>query len=63
VRRLFSTRYGFFALAAVISWALLSVIETEHRWVALGLGSLYALLSVLFFLEELSTRRPPDRRG
>jgi hypothetical protein len=59
MRRLLSTRFGFFGLAALICWSLLLVIEPEHRWVPVAVGCLYALLSVLFFFEE---RPRPDRR-
>ena len=52
MKRLLSTRYGFFALAAIACWTMLLVIEREHRFVALGIGCLYAVLSVLFFFEE-----------
>jgi hypothetical protein len=57
VKRLLSTRYGFFGFAALICWAMLVVIEAEHRWVAIGLGALYAILSVLFLLDELGRNR------
>ena len=57
MRRLLSTRFGFFALAALVCWSLLLVIEPEHRWVAVAIGSLYAALSLLFFFEE----RPKQR--
>jgi hypothetical protein len=65
MRRLFSTRFGFFGLAALVCWSLLAVIEHEHRWVALAVGCLYAVLSVLFFFEERPQPRreaPPDDR-
>jgi hypothetical protein len=54
MKRLLSTRYGFFGFAALICWTMLLVIEAEHRWVAIGLGALYAVLSVLFLLDEIS---------
>jgi hypothetical protein len=54
MRRLFSTRHGFFALAALVCWALLLVIDREFRWVALATGSLYFVLSMLFWAEDLS---------
>lgn len=56
MKRLLSTRHGFFALAALVCWATLVVIEPEHRWVAIAGGALYALLSLLFGLEH-ATRR------
>jgi hypothetical protein len=59
LRRLLSTRYGFFGFAALVCWAMVLVIEPEHRWVALAVGCLYAVLSVLFFFEE----RPQPLRG
>jgi hypothetical protein len=58
VRRLFSTRHGFFALAALVCWSLLLVIEQEHRWVPLVIGSIYALLSFVFALDERGRARP-----
>jgi hypothetical protein len=60
MKRFVSTRYGFFALASLVCFALLLVIQTEHRWVAIALGSLYAVLSIAFFFEERP--RPPPRR-
>lgn len=60
MKRLLSTRFGFFALAAVVCWAMLLVIEREHRFVALGVGCLYAVLSILFMFEE---RERPPRGG
>ena len=62
MKRLLATRHGFFALAALVSWATLLVIEPEFRWVSLGLGGLYAVLSVLFLAEHLSRGRPPRSR-
>jgi hypothetical protein len=59
LRRLLSTRYGFFGFAALVCWAMVLVIEPEHRWVALAVGCLYVVLSVLFFFEE----RPQPLRG
>jgi heme A synthase len=40
---------------------MLLVIEREHRFVAIGVGSLYAVLSVLFFFEERPRERKPPR--
>lgn len=57
MKRLLSTRFGFFALAAIVCWTMLLVIEPEHRFVALGVGCLYAVLSILFMFEE--RERPP----
>jgi hypothetical protein len=57
MKRLLSTRFGFFALAAIVCWTMLLVIQPEHRFVALGVGCLYAVLSVLFMFEE--RERPP----
>lgn len=54
MRRLLSTRHGFFGLAALVCWALLLVIDPEFRWVSLGAGCLYAVLSLLFWAEDLS---------
>jgi hypothetical protein len=54
MKRLLSTRYGFFGFAALICWAMLFVIEAEHRFVAIGLGALYALLSIGFLLDDIS---------
>jgi hypothetical protein len=62
MRRLLSTRFGFFGFAAIVCWSMLLVIEPEHRWVALGVGCLYAVLSVLFFVEERPRTRPPSPR-
>jgi apolipoprotein N-acyltransferase len=62
MRRLLSTRFGFFAFAALVCWALLLVIEPDHRWVALAVGCLYAVLALLFLLEEAGRTTPPKRR-
>ena len=63
MKRVFSTRQGFFALAAIVSWATLLVIEPEFRWVSIATGGLYALLSILFALEHFTRgRRPPVSR-
>jgi hypothetical protein len=61
MKRLLATQYGFFGFAAVICFATVLVIEPEHRWISLGLGSLYAVLSVLFLLDDISrgTRAMP----
>jgi hypothetical protein len=61
LRRLLSTRFGFFGLAALICWSLFFVIESEHRWVPIAIGCLYAVLSVLFFFEERPRERRPSR--
>lgn len=55
MRRLLSTRYGFFGFAALVCWSTLFVIEKEHRWLAAALGALYAVLSLLFLLDEMGT--------
>jgi len=63
MKRLASTRHGFFALAALVSWATLLIIEPEFRWVSVAVGALYALLSALFLAEHLSRGRgSPSRR-
>ena len=54
MRRLLSTRHGFFGLAALVCWSLLVVIDREFRWVALATGGLYFVLSVLFWAEDLN---------
>lgn len=58
MRRLLSTRFGFFAFAALVCWAMLLVIESEHRWLAFALGCLYALLSIGFYFEDAGKTRP-----
>lgn len=63
MRRLLSTRHGFFALAAVVSWATLAVIDPKFRWVAGTLGALYVVLSCLFLIEELTRGRIPLPSG
>ena len=64
MKRLLSTRHGFFAVAALVCWATLFVIEPEFRWVSLSIGGLYALLSILFLAEHVTTgRRPPVSRN
>jgi hypothetical protein len=57
VRRFFSTRHGFFAAASLVCWLAWLVIEPEHRWVPIAIGSLYAVLSLLFFFDDRSGSR------
>lgn len=63
MRKLLSTRHGFFGLAAIVCWSMLLVIDREFRWVALGAGCLYLVLSVMFWAEDRtrSSLRPPSR--
>ena len=61
MRRIFSTRYGFFAMAALICWALIPVTDAAFRWVALWTGILYIVLAALFLAEEISTQRRSRR--
>jgi hypothetical protein len=64
MKRLLSTRHGFFALAALVAFATLLVIEPEFRWVSLALGALYATLAILFLLEDVTRgRRAPRSRS
>lgn len=62
MKRLLSTRFGFFLLAAVVCWALLLVIDREFRWVALAAGCLYFVLSVLFWADDYSRAQTPRRQ-
>jgi hypothetical protein len=57
MKRVLSTRHGFFALAAIVCWATLLVIEPEFRWVSITVGALYAVLSILFFIEHVTRGR------
>lgn len=63
MRKLLSTRHGFFGLAAIVCWSMLLVIDREFRWVALGVGCLYLVLSLMFWTEDRtrSSLRPPSR--
>ncbi len=63
MKRALSTRQGFFAFAAVVCWALVLVIEAKHLWVPIAVGTLYAILAVLFYLEELGRVSSPPRNG
>jgi hypothetical protein len=63
MRRLLTTRSGFFGFAAVVCFALLLVIEPEHRWVPIAIGGLYVVLSILFFVEERPVTHPDDQRS
>ena len=63
MKRLLSTRHGFFAVAALVSWATLLVIEPEFRWVSLATGGIYATLSILFGAEHLTRDRAPRGRS
>lgn len=60
MKRLLSTRFGFFAFAALLSGVMTLVIEPEHRWVAGLLSGLYAILSVLFLLDEVGRGPRPE---
>ena len=51
----------FFALVAVISFALLPANDPEFRWVNLFAGSLAALWAVLLWLEVLASRGRGER--
>ncbi len=61
MKRLVSTRYGFFALASLVCFSMVLVIEEQHRFVPVAIGSLYAVLSVLFFFEERPNPPRTDR--
>jgi hypothetical protein len=61
MKRLLGTRYGFFALAAVVCWALFPVTDTRFRWVALWTGVLYIVLAIAFLAEEVSRLRRSRR--
>lgn len=61
MKRILSTRYGFFTLAALVCWALIPITDAQFRWVALGTGVLYIILAVLFLAEEISRSREPER--
>jgi hypothetical protein len=56
-----STRFGFFAVAAVVCASTWLVIDPAHRWVSIALAGLYAVLSVLFLLDEVGRGRPAAR--
>jgi hypothetical protein len=57
MKRALSTRHGFFALAAIVSFAMLLVIEPQFRWVCIGLGGLYVVLALAFFAEHVTRGR------
>ena len=57
MKALFSTRFGFFLLAAAVSAGMTLVIEPNFRWVPIGLAGLYVLLAVLFLLDEVGQAR------
>ena len=59
MKRLLATRSGFFGFASLICFSLLLVIEPEHRWVPVAIGCLYAVLSILFLIEERPRSGPP----
>jgi hypothetical protein len=62
VRRLLSTRFGFFALAAIVSAVMTIPIDAELRWVPVALACLYGALALLFLMDDVGRvagRRAP----
>ena len=53
MRRALKTRHGFFLVAGIICFAMTVVVEAKFRWVTMGVGGLYLLLAVRFFLHDL----------
>lgn len=49
-------RIGFFALAAVICFALVPLVADKLRWVPLTVASLYVLLTLLAVGDHLGRR-------
>jgi hypothetical protein len=50
-------RAVFFAIAAVMCFLLVPVADAEFRWVAWGLGAVYAVLCVASALDHRSRQR------
>jgi MFS-type transporter involved in bile tolerance (Atg22 family) len=50
-------RVAFFAVAALICFALIPVLDTKFHWVPKLIGGIYVLLTVLAGLDVLGRRR------
>lgn len=61
MKRFLSTRFGFFTLAAIVCGATWFVIDEKFGWVSIGMAALYAVLAVLFLLDDVgrSSAEPP----
>lgn len=50
-------RIAFFAVAALVCFALIPLLDTKFHWVPRMVGVLYVLLAVLAGLDLLGRRR------
>ncbi len=50
-------RVAFFAIAAVVCFLLVPVVEAKVRWVPASVAGLYAVLTVLALADSLGRRR------
>ena len=50
-------RVGFFAIAAVVCFLLVPVVDAKVRWVPEAIAALYLLLTVLALADHLGRRR------
>lgn len=63
MKRFASTRFGFFALAAVVSGLMTLLIDPQLKWVPITLAALYAILSILFLADEWSRSAEAGRES
>ena len=50
-------RVAFFAIAAVVCFLLIPVLDAKFQWVPKVVGGIYVALTVLSSIEALSRRR------
>ena len=50
-------RVGFFAIAALVCFLLMPVVEEKVRWVPAAIGALYAVLTLLALLDLVGRRK------
>jgi uncharacterized membrane protein len=50
-------RVAFFAIAALLCFALIPVIDVKFHWVPRAIGILYAVLALLATFDLISRRR------
>ena len=50
-------RIGFFAIAAVVCFLLMPVVDRKFLWVPRAVGCLYVLLTLLAAADALGRRR------
>lgn len=54
-------RVTFFLLAAVVSFALAPVVDSDLRWVPIVVGTTYVLLAIASYLDRRTRDKLPPR--